>query len=100
MAKAKIKLDHAGMRAIIGSEKVSSEVRRLTESVRANVGTPTASGKEIEVAVNYDRPNINGATRQAGRIVMKHAAAQAVEAKRAPLSRAASAAGLKVVHKK
>lgn len=97
--KTKIKIDHPGMRSVIGSEAVSSEVRKLAQTVKGNVGTPTASGEPMEVAIDYDRPSINGASRQAARIIIKHPAAMAVEAKRAPLSRAARAAGLKVAHK-
>lgn len=95
MPKPKIRLDRAGMAAIL-RDFPPGILSGLGGSVAANVDA-TASGESIPVRVSM-RTASGGrlSARPAVDITMAHPAAQNVEAKRGPLASAAGAAGLQV----
>lgn len=88
---AKIKLDKAGMTAILKSGEVAAEVRSAASAVAGNIDE-TASGEPIEVLTDGDMHT----DRAAAHVTLAHPAALRVEAKRGTLVRAAAAAGLEV----
>jgi hypothetical protein len=85
------------MAEMLASRGVASEVIELGARVASNVGSPTASGKPIEVRTTT-RVAAGGrlSPRTAVDVTLAHPAGLAVEAKRAPLARAAAASGLQV----
>lgn len=94
---AKIRLDSAGLAAVLRSAPVASAVEGLGASVAGAVGTPTASGRPIEVTT---RSRIADGGRLSARpavdITLADPAGLRVEAKRGPLARAAASQGLEV----
>ncbi|AYN57731.1 hypothetical protein PBI_DRMANHATTAN_11 [Arthrobacter phage DrManhattan] len=100
MARSKIRLDSAGIAAVLRSSEVTAEVEALGSKVRAAVGSPTASGKPIPVE-RRSRTASGGrlSSRPAVNITLAHPAGLAVEAKRGPLAKAASSVGLQVKRK-
>lgn len=98
MPSPKIKLDSAGIAAVLSSGPVAAEIQRLGSAVAAAVGTPTASGEPIPVKTRQRTASggrLRG-SRAAVDITLAHVAGMAVEAKRGPLVRAASSVGLEV----
>ena len=98
---ASLRLDSAGISEILNSPKVASAVESLGNAVAANVSADV-SGEPIDVDVRMrvaSGGRLRG-ERPAADITMLHPAALRVEAKRAPLARAAAAAGLEVKSRK
>lgn len=97
MAKSKFdKLDKKGMAKILNSSEVQARVTEAGKAVAKNCNA-TANGKPIPVdARPYKTTLKDGNQRAAVVVTMKHPAAARVEAKRAPLARAAAAAGYTV----
>lgn len=97
MANPRLRLDSAGIAAVLRSSEVAAQVNSLGDSVASNVGSPTATGEPIPVRVTH-RTAAGGrlSARPAVDITLAHPAGVAVEAKRGPLANAAAAAGLEV----
>jgi hypothetical protein len=94
----KLKLDSKGIEAVLNGPAVTNKIASLGATVKANVGSPTASGDPIPVTTRM-RVASGGrliGTRPAVDVTLAHVAGLAVEAKRGPLARAAAAAGLPV----
>lgn len=101
MASSKLRLDSAGIAAVLNSGAVAAEVEALGSAVSAAVGTPTASGRPIPVK-RYTRTASGGrlrGSRPAVDIVLADPAGLAIEAKRGYLVKAAASAGLEVKRK-
>lgn len=94
-----VKLDHAGIAAILKSTEMHRLVQGVTEEVAGNVreqgiavGAFSGSG-EIPLPV---KPDVTTTDRAHGRVVLAHPAGIAVQAKYGALTKAASQAGLEV----
>ena len=94
---AKIRLDSDGIAEMLRSAPVETAVESLGRSVASAVGTPTASGKPIDVTTR-SRTASGGriSARPAVDVTLAHPAGLAVEAKRGPLARGAASVGLEV----
>lgn len=98
MAPSKVRIDSAGLAEVLASAEVTAAIEALGTAVAAAVGTPTASGKAIPVE-KRSRTAQGGrlrGVRPAVDITLAHVAGMGVEAKRAPLTRAAASVGLEV----
>ena len=93
----KLKLDSRGIAEVLRRAEVADAVESLGQSVKGNVGSPTASGKPVDVTTR-SRTAAGGrlSARPAVDITLAHPAGLAIEAKRGYLVKAASAAGLEV----
>jgi hypothetical protein len=94
---AKIRLDSDGIAEMLRSQRVEAAVESLGRSVESAVGTPTASGRPINVTTR-SRTASGGrlSARPAVDVTLADPAGLAVEAKRGPLARAAASVGLEV----
>ncbi|WIC90160.1 hypothetical protein SEA_VROOMVROOM_10 [Arthrobacter phage VroomVroom] len=91
---AKIKLDKAGMTAMLKSGEVLAEVSSAASNVAGNINE-TAGDEPVEV---LSGPHMHS-DRAAAHVTLAHAAGLNIEAKRGTLARAAAAAGLEVTAK-
>jgi hypothetical protein len=92
VAKPKIRLDRAGMRAMLSSGEVSAAVEGLAHSVAAiAAGEPAHSDGPIPVEVDTHTTD-----RAAASVRLAHPAGLSKEAKYGILTRAAASAGLDV----
>lgn len=92
MAKAKVKLDTAGMAAVLNSPEVEAMVMEAARAVAAAARYPKPSTGEVRVEV--ERYTARGgrlaSPRPAAAVVAKHPSAIGMEAKHGVLVRAAS----------
>lgn len=101
MARAKLRLDSAGIAEVLNRAEVANLVEDLGSAVSAAVGTPTASGRQIPVKTRFRMASggrLRG-SRPAVDIILADPAGLAIEAKRGYLVRAAASAGLEVKRK-
>jgi hypothetical protein len=89
--RPKIKLNSAGIAAMLQSDEVSVAVTGLAESVMANVALPAPHNSRMDVEVDSYTTD-----RAASAVTIAHAGGLGVEAKYGVLGRAAAAAGLQV----
>lgn len=87
----KIKLDHAGIGAMLRSPEVAAAIGAQTSAVRGNVTLPAHHADRMPVKTESYTTD-----RAAGAVTIAHAGGLGVEAKYGVLVRAASAAGLEV----
>lgn len=87
----KIKLDHAGIEAVLKSAAVGSVVAELAEDVASRVYEVASDGEEIPVTTSRYTTD-----RAAAAVTMAHAAGLAKEARHGSLAKAAAASGLEV----
>jgi hypothetical protein len=94
----KIKLDHLGIGQVLSSAPVQMEVSAAAASVAAKVNERAKDGTPIPVKTYNYRARLRRDTipRAAAAVVMAHPAGLPIEAKRSPLTRAASASGLQL----
>lgn len=97
---AKVRLDHAGIGAILKSASVASSISALAESVASNareqgimVGDRPGGLSEIDLPVDVETYTTD---RAAASVALAHPAGLAVQAKHGTLTSAAAAAGLEV----
>lgn len=93
-----IRLDSAGIAAVLQSAPVEAAVRQAAAAVAANASGETASGEPVPVETR-ERTASGGRLRSprlAVDVMLAHPAGIRVEAKRGTLARAAAAAGLEV----
>jgi hypothetical protein len=89
--KGSIRLDHAGIGAILKGEEVRKAIDELAAEVAVKaIGSPSLDSRPgVEVKVEHYTTD-----RAAAAVVVKHPAGLGLEAKHGVLSRAARAAGL------
>lgn len=96
MADIKLRLDRAGIGAVLANGAVTGMVDGAAAKVGGNVNE-TAHDGPVPVDVGSFRAVVGGtAPRAAAYVTMTHPGAIGIEAKRGSLVRAASAAGLPV----
>lgn len=91
MAKAKIRLDRGGMKAMLSSGQVAKVVHSAARSVADNYDRELSSGELMDVRVEDGKTD-----RARSVVVVAHPAALRDQAKYGSLTKAASAAGLEV----
>lgn len=100
MARNQVRLDRAGVRAILNSPQMRAVVQQATEAVKANVeaqairvGDVDGGKNEIDLPVSA---RVVTTDRAHGIVAITHAAGLAVQAKHGALTKAAAQAGLDV----
>lgn len=100
MAASKVRLNHAGMAAILKSGEMQALVNRAAEDIAKNVrdqgimvGAFKGGTGEIPLPVKVSTTTTD---RAHASVVLAHPAGAAVQAKHGALTKAASAAGLDV----
>lgn len=100
MAGVKVKLDHAGIAAILKGSEMHALIEKATEAVAENVreqgitvGAFKGGSGEIALPVTS---KVITTDRAHGVVVLAHPAGIATQAKHGALTKAASAAGLQV----
>ncbi|WGH21359.1 hypothetical protein SEA_EMOTION_10 [Arthrobacter phage Emotion] len=88
---AKIKLDRAGMAAMLKSGPVAAEIADAADDVASRI-YEDASGEPVEVLSGGHMHS----DRAAAHVTLAHPAGLRIEAKRGTLARAAASAGLEV----
>lgn len=95
-----IRLDRAGVAALLKSAAMHAAVQEATEAVAANVRAQDIKvGDKDGGAHEYDLPvsaKVVTTDRAHGTVALAHPAGDAVQAKHGALSKAAAAAGLQV----
>ncbi|AUG30362.1 MULTISPECIES: hypothetical protein [Microbacterium] len=92
MSATKLRLDRAGIIELLKGPVGRGAVTAAADAVKRNVGTPTASGKPVDVRVGAFETRITAAAS----VTLAHPAGIAMEAKHGYLGKAATAAGLSV----
>jgi len=94
---AKIRLDSAGIGALLVSSEVAKVINRLGESIAANVDPPLPHSGAVKVDVTPRTATTLGRSpRAAVDVTLVHPSMPALEAKYGTLTRAAASAGLEV----
>lgn len=85
------KLDRAGLRAILKSGEIASEINQLAGQIAANAQHTTQDGVELPIKVDQYTTD-----RRAASVTIAHPAGLATQAKYGTLTKAAAAVGLEV----
>lgn len=100
MARNRIRLDHAGVAAILKSAEVAREVEKLAEKVASNVkaqgikvGDRDGGPREYDLPVTVSMTTTD---RAHANVTLAHPSGNAVQAKHGALTKAAAEAGLEV----
>lgn len=100
MARAKVKLDHAGLAALLQSTEMHRAVQEAAEAVVDNVKAQGIKvGDRDGGTFEYDLPvdfQMTTTDRAHATVALAHPAGEAVQAKRGALTKAAAEAGLEV----
>lgn len=96
-----VKLDHAGIAAILASSKVAAQVHGLAETIASGAEVDAHDGP-VEVLVEDYRAKLkrDTTTRAASAVTLAHPAGLGLEARYGTLTRAARAAGVEVKSRK
>lgn len=95
MARPKVKLNHAGIAALLKSGGIASMTAEATAAVAANVEGVDVEGVPGDISIPVET-SMTTTDRAHGIVTLAHPSGMAVQAKHGLLTKAAAAAGLEV----